>query len=81
MNIDLRNIDEDFEKQVNRVKKEFGFSTNSMAVKHCTINYLSQKQLIDDLRKTINSQYNELNAIKNDVKTFTGALTRLNKIT
>jgi archaellum component FlaC len=81
MNIDLRNICEDFEKQVNEVKEEFGFSTNSMAVKHCTINYLKQRKLIEELRKTINAQCNELDTMKKDVKMFTGALSRLNKIT
>lgn len=81
MNIDLRNISAEFEKQVEAVKKEFGISTNSKAVELCTVNYLKQLKTIDELRKGLNSQAIELQQIKNNVKSFSQALNRLNEIT
>lgn len=81
MNIDLRNISTEFEKQVEAVKEEFGISTNSKAVELCTVNYLKQLKTIEELRKGLNAKSIELQQIKNDVKTLAGALTRLNEIT
>jgi archaellum component FlaC len=81
MNIDLRNISSEFEKHVEAVKIEFGISTNSKAVELCTVNYLKQLKTIEELRKLLNSKSNELQQVKNDVKSFAGALTRLNQIT
>ena len=81
MNIDLRNISPEFEKQVEAVKKQLGIRTNSKAVELCTANYLYQLKVIEDLKKTISIQANELKEIKNDVKTFCRSLTRLNEIT
>jgi hypothetical protein len=81
MNIDLRNISAEFEKQVEAVKLEFGIMTNSKAVELCTVNYLKQLKTIEELRTSLNAKSNELQQIKNDVKTFSGALTRLNQMT
>ncbi|MEA9415913.1 hypothetical protein [Flavobacterium sp. PL02] len=55
MNIDLRNISEEFENQVNAIKKEFQISTNSKAVEFCTLNYLSQLKTIEDLRSMLHN--------------------------
>lgn len=67
MNIDLRNISEEFELQVNEIKGQFQISTNSKAVEFCTVNYLKQLQTIEELRKVLNSKTIELEHIKNDV--------------
>lgn len=81
MNIDLRNISPEFEKAVEAVKKEFGISTNSKAVELCTINYLKSLQTIENLRTGLNSKNIELCEVKNYVKNFNAALSRLNEIT
>lgn len=55
MNIDLRNISEDFESKVNEIKKEYQISTNSKAVEFCTVNYLSQMKMISDLKSQLHN--------------------------
>ena len=51
MNIDLRNISEEFEKEVNEVKKSFDINTNSKAGEYCVINYLTKIKEIEKLKK------------------------------
>jgi hypothetical protein len=81
MNIDLRNISEEFENEVNKVKSQFGINTNSKAVEICVVNYLSKIKTIESLRASLLDKERELLEIKNDVKTFTGSFSRLTKIT
>lgn len=81
MNIDLRNISEQFEKEVNRVKKEFGINTNSKAVEYCVNNYLEIINENKKLRTELNEEKQNLNNLKYNVKSFSQALNRLNEIT
>lgn len=53
MNIDLRNISEDFEKGVNEVKKKFEINTNSKAVEYCVVNYINKLEEIEKLEKEL----------------------------
>lgn len=81
MNIDLRNISEQFEKEVNRVKKEYGISTNSKAVEYCVNNYLDMVNENKKLRSELNQEKQNFDNLRNNVKSFSQALTRLNEIT
>ncbi|WP_374172736.1 hypothetical protein [Flavobacterium tructae] len=81
MNIDLRNVSENFENNVNQLKNEFEISTNSKAVEYATVNYLGKLKQIERLEKELRDTRLELSEIKKDVKTLTGVLTRLNQIT
>jgi hypothetical protein len=53
MNIDLRNISEEFENAVNEVKNDFEINTNSKAVEFCTVNYLNQLKHIAELKQKL----------------------------
>lgn len=64
MNIDLRNISPDFEKQVNRIKKEFDINVNSKAVEHCVVNYLEKLGEIEALKNKLQQKNDELNKIQ-----------------
>lgn len=70
MNIDLRNISEDFEEQVNRVKLQFDINTNSKAVEYCTVNYLKKLKEIEDLRTQLHNAKNEMRDLKYHVDGF-----------
>lgn len=81
MNIDLRNISDDFEKEVNKVKTQFDINTNSKAVEYCVKNYMSKCKRIQELENYLAKERLELSELKKDVKTLTGVLSRLNQIT
>jgi predicted RNase H-like nuclease (RuvC/YqgF family) len=59
MNIDLRNISDDFERQVNEVKKSFEINTNSKAVEFCVINYFANLKEIENLKRQLNNEKQE----------------------
>lgn len=61
MNIDLRNISEQFELEVTRVKQKYGFNTNSKAVEHCTTMFLKRELEIQNLKEQLNDKTRELN--------------------
>lgn len=79
MNIDLRNISEEFEEQVNRIKLEFEINTNSKAVEFCTVNYLKQLKTIEELRTELHKVRNEMRDIKYHVDGFKSHLKALIK--
>lgn len=54
MNIDLRNISEEFESQVNKIKREFDINTNSKAVEHSVVNYLKKLEEIKKMKEELN---------------------------
>jgi tRNA 2-selenouridine synthase SelU len=62
MNIDLRNISDEFEKEVNRIKKEFDINTNSKAVEHCVVNYLQKLKDIESLKNDLNQTKEKLSS-------------------
>lgn len=64
MNIDLRNISEEFENQVNQIKKDFLISTNSKAVEYCTLNYLQKLDEIEKLKKELNETKQSLHNVR-----------------
>lgn len=70
MNIDLRNISEDFENAVKEVKFKFEISTNSKALEFATVDYLNKLKEIQDLRTQLHVAKNELRDIKYHVDGF-----------
>nr|WP_294931308.1 hypothetical protein [uncultured Flavobacterium sp.] len=79
MNIDLRNISEDFENTVNEVKLRFEINTNSKAVEYCTVNYLKKLKEIEDLRTQLHTAKNDLRDLKYHVDGFKGHFNALFK--
>lgn len=77
MNIDLRNISEQFELEVTRVKQKHGFNTNSKAVEHCTIMFLKREAEIESLKKKLDDKIQELALVKNNVYHFKKAFENL----
>ncbi|SNS02425.1 hypothetical protein [Flavobacterium sp. ov086] len=65
MNIDLRNISEEFEKQVNLIKRSFDINTNSKAVEHCVVNYHSKLEEIDRLKNQLAATKEKLSSYEN----------------
>ena len=65
MNIDLRNISEEFETQVNLIKKALDINTNSKAVEHCVVNYRKKLEEIENLKKELNKEKQEHSILKN----------------
>lgn len=65
MNIDLRNISDEFEKEVNEVKKSFDINTNSKAVEYCVINYFAKLKEIEKLKIELNKEKQEHSIIRN----------------
>ena len=65
MNIDLRNISEDFEKGVNEVKKNFDINTNSKAVEYCVVNYFAKLKEIENLKLELNREKQDHSILKN----------------
>ncbi|MEO8534824.1 MAG: hypothetical protein ABI441_13790 [Flavobacterium sp.] len=75
MNIDLRNISEDFEKQVNQIKREFDININSKAVEHSVVNYLSILSEIERLKNELAFTKEELSSYErrlDNLKVFLG---------
>lgn len=64
MNIDLRNISEEFENQVNQIKKDFLISTNSKAVEYCTLNYLQKLDEIEKLKQELKETKQSLGNVR-----------------
>ncbi|WP_291287339.1 hypothetical protein [Flavobacterium sp.] len=62
MNIDLRNISEEFELEVIRIKQEFGFNTNSKAVEHCSLMYRRKLKEIEKLKQELSQAKQELSS-------------------
>jgi len=79
MNIDLRNISPEFEKQVNEVKKQYGFSTNTKAVEYCVLHLLSSQEVIKSLKSKLLETGTELKEINNNVNSFFLAFENLKK--
>ena len=67
MNIDLRNIDENFAKEVNRIKNRFELSTNSKAVRQATIDYLDLLDLLEKTRSEKARLQSELDNTNNNI--------------
>jgi predicted RNase H-like nuclease (RuvC/YqgF family) len=65
MNIDLRNISEDFEKGVNEVKNNFDINTNSKAVEYCVINYFTKLKEIEILKSELNKEKQQHSILQN----------------
>ncbi|OXA65940.1 hypothetical protein B0A67_23960 [Flavobacterium aquidurense] len=65
MNIDLRNISEEFEKQVNEIKKKFDINTNSKAVEYCVVNYLIKLKEIEKLKLELSNEKEKHSILKN----------------
>lgn len=68
MNIDLRNIPEEFELQVEAVKLKYSINTNSKAVEYCTIRYLEQINLVDTLRKELRDEKHKTEQLEYKLK-------------
>ncbi len=79
MNIDLRNISEDFEKQVNEVKKHFDINTNSKAVEYCVINYFAKLKEIEKLKKELNIEKEKHSSLKNKLQQLKELFAWINK--
>lgn len=60
MYINLRNLSEDFETEVNKIKREFDISTNSKAVELCTLNYLNKLEEIKKLKEELSEAKHKL---------------------
>lgn len=64
MNIDIRNIDKDFEAAIEEIQAEHeNINTGAAAVKHATLEYLYyKKQYIKEAKQLedLQAQYNEL---------------------
>lgn len=60
MNIDLRNISEDFEAQVNLIKRDFDINTNSKAVEYSVVNYLKKLEEIKKLKEELSQVKHQL---------------------
>lgn len=59
MNIDLRNISAEFEKEVIEVKKTFDINTNSKAVEYCVITYFKNMKEIEKLKNELKKEKQE----------------------
>ncbi|OXA65306.1 hypothetical protein B0A67_24555 [Flavobacterium aquidurense] len=81
MNIDLRNISEDFEKQVNEVKKKFDIITNSKAVEYCTVNYIAKLKEIEKLKTELSNEKQKNDVFKNKFIELNNLLAWIKKIT
>jgi response regulator of citrate/malate metabolism len=79
MNIDLRNISEEFEKAVNEVKKNFDINTNSKAVEYCVLNYLLKLKEIEKLKIDLNKEKQEHSFLKNKVLQLKDLFAWINK--
>lgn len=79
MNIDLRNISEEFEQEVNKVKKSFDISTNSKAVEYCVINYHSKLKEIEKLKKELNNEKEKHSILKNKLQQLKELFAWINK--
>lgn len=67
MNIDLRNISEEFENQVNEVKKRFHVNTNSKAVELCVANYFIKLKEIESLKNELDKANRDLRIADNKI--------------
>ena len=79
MNIDLRNISEEFENQVTAVKKSFDINTNSKAVEYCVINYLIKLKEIEKLKKELNNEKEKHSNLKNKLHQLKELFAWINK--
>lgn len=79
MNIDLRNISEDFEKEVNEVKKKFEITTNSKAVEFCVMNYFIKLKEIEKLKYELNKERQEHSIIINKLSQLKELFAWINK--
>lgn len=70
MNIDLRNISDDFESAVNEIKVRHNIATNSKAVEHTALNYLSLVSKVESLERELRDTKYELSNLKYSVKNF-----------
>lgn len=74
MNIDLRNISEEFESQVNEVKKRFHVNTNSKAVELCVANYFIKLKEIEKLKSDLDKANTELRITRGKINNMQIAL-------
>ncbi len=79
MNIDLRNISEDFEKEVNEVKKKFDIITNSKAVEFCVMNYFIKLKEIENLKSELNKEKQEHSILLNKLSQLKELFAWINK--
>lgn len=79
MNIDLRNISEEFEKGVNEVKRSFDINTNSKAVEHCVLNYLSKLKEIENLKVELSKEKQEHSILRNKLSQLKELFAWINK--
>lgn len=79
MNIDLRNISEEFEKEVTEVKKSFDINTNSKAVEYCVMNYLIKLKEIEKLKMELNNEKQEHSVLKNKLSQLKELFAWINK--
>jgi hypothetical protein len=79
MNIDLRNISEEFEKQVNEIKKKFDINTNSKAVEYCVVNYLIKLKEIEKLKLELSNEKEKHSILKNKLHQMKELFAWINK--
>ena len=70
MNIDIRNIDENFEDSINKLKREFYEKSNSKVIRRVAVNYLYiNKQLEEERNRRIKAE-KEIEEIKGDLESY-----------
>lgn len=70
MNIDLRNVSEKFENNINQLKKNYGYKTNTHAVEHCVNNYLRIEEEKKELEKELEIAKRRMKSYKNKISCF-----------
>jgi hypothetical protein len=80
MNIDLRDVSIEFQKEIEEIKKINDYKTNIKAVSHCVINHLKNIHEIEKLKNELYLSRKEISEIKGKINLGVEFFDFLNRI-